>query len=561
MEKAGWFTPFTSTTGRRLTILVTLAIFAIVVVAVTGMTNNKRLADALNFSYEAITRPLAAVANARGEFNAMRASLYDLAQEFNSDQQNQQFKGAVSDNLGGFERNILHYKEILDQYPTHDNYEKEAVAYLHGQLGPLREKVLEIVELGNKPGRAADMVRTLRGSFLLVAEEISADLAALTTILEAQTQAANQYAKNLRRDNDIVSLLTLAAAAIILLLVAKTIVGSVTRPINEASKVLGRIALGEFDARVTGDYHGDMGLVKDSVNKTAEGLATFLSDKLAAERSAHESSLAKGRAEAAKEAIVSSIHYASKIQDNLRPPEELFQKNFHDHAILWKPRDIVGGDIYWMKNFPTGIILAVCDCTGHGPPGALLTMLVVSALEAVTTPENFQDPAEVMLRLDDRLAGLLNVRQNSPEAERDIAHYHDGCDLALFHIDPRGTVKVAAANLHVFIVDGVKVRQIKGQKLAIGEGRLRERGEVAVEDIPFADANKFYVSSDGLFDQMGGSPPRPFGYKVFKQMLLDRHQEPLAATTEGIWQTFETYRGQNDRRDDIEIIAFKPLNG
>ncbi len=559
--RANWLTPFTATTGRRLTILVILAMLAIVVVALTGMTNNKRLADALNFSYEAITRPLAAVANARGEFNAMRTNLYDLAQDFNSVQQNRQFQQAVSDNLAGFERNIQLYKEVLDRYPTRDSYENEAVAYLHGQLGPLRDKVRELTKLGELPGRSADMVRTLRGSFLRVAEDISTDLAALTRILEAQTEAANTYAKRLRRDNDTVSLLTLAAAAIILLMVANTIVRSVTRPINEASKVLGRIALGEFDARVTGDYQGDMGVVKESVNKTAEGLATFLSAKLAAERSAHESSLAQGRAEAAKEAIVSSIHYAGKIQDNLRPPEELFQKNFLDHAVLWKPRDIVGGDIYWMKNFPSGIILSVCDCTGHGPPGALLTMLVVSALEAVTTPENSRDPAEVMLRLDDRLAGLLNVRQNTTDSGRDLNHYHDGCDLAIFHIDPQGGVKVATSNLPVFVWDGQEVRQIKGQKLVVGEGRLKDRGQVTVSEIPFAPANKFFVASDGYFDQMGGSPPRPFGYKVFRQIIGEHHHEPLAEITERMWQTFEKYRGQQPRRDDIEIIAFKPLNG
>ncbi len=558
MKKSGWHAPFTATTGRRLALLVFLAILAVVTIAIIGMTNNKRLADAINFSYEAITRPLAAVANARGEFNAMRANLYDLAQDFNSIQQNRQFKQAVMDNLEGFTHNIQLYRSILDQHPTHDNYESEAVGYLHNQLVPLRENVVDIATLGEKPGRGADTVRTLRGTFLMVAEEISTDLAALTQILEAQTEAANKYAKHLRRNNDLVSLLTLAAAAIVLLMVANTIVRSVTRPINEASRVLGRIALGDFDARVTGAYQGDMGVIKDSVNTTAQGLATFLSDKLAAERQAHDASLAKGRAEAAKEAIVASIHYAGKIQDNLRPPEELFRRNFQDHAVVWKPRDIVGGDIYWMKNFPSGILLCVCDCTGHGPPGALLTMLVVSALEAVATPDNCREPAEVMLGLDQRLAGLLNVRQNTPAAEENLANYHDGCDLAVFFIDNAGLVRVAASNIHVFIGDGKDVRQIKGQKLAIGEGRLRSSGEVTVETVPFAGENKFFVASDGLFDQMGGTPLRPFGYKIFRQILLDHHAAPLAEITGKIWQAFETYRGHNDRRDDLEIIAFIP---
>ncbi len=267
--------------------------------------------------------------------------------------------------------------------------------------------------------------------------------------------------------------------------------------------------------------------------------------------------------EAQNQTILSSIDYASKIQKNLLPRADVFATTFADYSIIWKPRDIVGGDIYWMKAFDEGAVLCVCDCTGHGTPGALLTMLVVSAMETTVNEHNYQDTAEIMYQLDKRLVSVLNVRQPSDAVGSSTLDFNDGCDLAILYVAKDGAVTASAANTHLFVCDGTTVTQHKGQRLSIGEGSLTSKAQVKCVTIAADPQQKFYIASDGLYDQIGGDTahdkaPRPFGYKPFKQLILDHHAQPQAAISDAVWRAFETYRGQQARRDDVLFITFKP---
>jgi len=271
----------------------------------------------------------------------------------------------------------------------------------------------------------------------------------------------------------------------------------------------------------------------------------------------HQSKLAKGRAEAAKEAIMSSIEYASRIQKSLLPPDSEFKEAFSDYSIIWKPRDIVGGDIYWIKNFDNGTLLCVCDCTGHGTPGALLTMLVVSAFEAAVTADNCQDTAQVIWDLDKRFTRTLNTKiHNDVIRGLDI---RDGCDLAVFFIAKDGNVAFSSSHTHVFICDGNSVQNIKGQKIFIGEGKLPDKNEIKTTHIPANPNNKFYIASDGLFDQPGGESNTPFGYDVFMRIILENHNADQTFISEKIWEGFEKYRKDVPRVDDFELISFIPF--
>lgn len=253
--------------------------------------------------------------------------------------------------------------------------------------------------------------------------------------------------------------------------------------------------------------------------------------------------------------IVESINYASKIQKNLLPPENAMEKAFSDHSVIWKPRDIVGGDIYWMEQFGNGTVLCVADCTGHGTPGALLTMLVVSVLDGTIWPSNCDDTAGIVRRLDQKLSSVLHVDGCHGNG---IADIDDGCDIAVLFADSDGSVHFSSGNIPVFVCDGKDVTQYKGQRIFVGEGKLKSKDDVATVSIPANPENKFYVASDGLFDQIGGENGRTFGYKVFKQIILDNHDEKLPIITGKVWDAFEEYRGGEARRDDFELIAFKP---
>jgi serine phosphatase RsbU (regulator of sigma subunit) len=217
----------------------------------------------------------------------------------------------------------------------------------------------------------------------------------------------------------------------------------------------------------------------------------------------------------------------------------------------------VGGDIFWLKNFESGTVLCVCDCTGHGAPGAMLTMLVVSAFEDILNENNCHDTAGVIWRLERRLVSGFGVE---PVARgKGGADIYDGCDLAVMFIKKDGGINLSSANMPVFICNGNEVRHIKGQRLRIGEGLLAGSSEIQTQHIETNPGDKFYIASDGLFDQPGGGvKPVPFGYGRFKNIILENHSESLDTVSDKIWAAFEDYRGDEQRVDDFELIAFKP---
>jgi serine phosphatase RsbU (regulator of sigma subunit) len=267
-----------------------------------------------------------------------------------------------------------------------------------------------------------------------------------------------------------------------------------------------------------------------------------------------ESESAKRKTEIANDKIMESINYASKIQRNLLPDKNVMENAFHDYSVIWKPRDIVGGDIYWLKQFDEGSVLCVADCTGHGTPGALLTMLAVSAFESVIKPSNCHDTANAVWLIDQRLASVLNVKSDA--SNMDIK---DGCDLAVLFIAKDGGVTLSTGNTDVFVCDGKKVTRYKGQRIFVGEGKLKSKDDVKTLTVAPNDGNKFYIASDGLYDQVGGSENVPYGYAEFERIILENHNQSQNAISNKVWEAFETYRGENKRRDDMELISFKPL--
>ena len=255
--------------------------------------------------------------------------------------------------------------------------------------------------------------------------------------------------------------------------------------------------------------------------------------------------------------ILDNINYASKIQKNLLPKNDTLEAAFSDHSIIWKPRDVVGGDIFWLKNFDRGSVLCVCDCTGHGTSGALLTTLVVSALEAVVWPSNCHDTANIVWQVEQRLAAVLHVDRNN-ENKHGIMDINDGCDIAVLFVANDKSVTISAGNINVFVCDGMEVTRHKGQPIFIGEGKLASADNINAIKIPANPDNKFYIASDGMCDQIGGSRGMQFGYKIFKKIILENHNEKQDIISGKIWTAFEEYRGNEPRRDDFELITFKP---
>jgi len=326
----------------------------------------------------------------------------------------------------------------------------------------------------------------------------------------------------------------LIIAIIILIIIVYFVLGKLLLPVKHLVKGLGKIAESKMEARIEGNYNDEFGEIKDAINN------------MAADTKAHMN-------------IISGIEYASKIQKNLLPPDIIFNEAFEDHFYIWKPKDIVSGDIYWIKNFEKGTVLCVCDCTGHGTPGALLTMLVTSIFESSITNDNYSDTSLIIWELEKRLISALNVNTDIINKGLTI---NDGCDLAVLFISKDGTVKISAGNTNVFVCDGEKVTRFKGQKIRVGDGLIKSKDDIKTNIVPANPKNKFYISSDGLYEQVGSFPGTqgvmPFGYDTLEKIIMENHNEEQKIITQKIWQAFEEYRGSNAQRDDFQLITFKP---
>jgi len=183
-------------------------------------------------------------------------------------------------------------------------------------------------------------------------------------------------------------------------------------------------------------------------------------------------------------------------------------------------------------------------------------MLVVSAFESTITEQSHKDTAEILYMLDKRLAAVLNVKTGSDE----YTDINDGCDLAVLFIAKDGSVTMSSGNTNIFVCDGKSVTRHRGQKIYVGEGKIKSKDKVKTTVIPADPANKFYIASDGLYDQIGGNDLIPYGYDEFEKLILETHNEKHSIISNTIWQSFETYRGDNARRDDFELITFTPNN-
>ena len=253
--------------GGRLGLMTVIALLTLVLEAFFGISNGRRLNNEINFGYEAVTRPLAAVSAARGEFNAMRAGLFNLAQDFNTTDQSGAFRDQVLNSLSNYENSVRLYKGVLEKYGTDDPYERDAVDYLFGQLTPLRGQVEYIAGVAGKTGRAADAVQLIRGGFSDAADDTAKELAVLTDILEAQTNLENEHARQMQNANALFSVLAASLGALFLVAASYLITRSITAPMKKIRQAAEDLSQGNLEARIDYRSQNEIGALAENFRK------------------------------------------------------------------------------------------------------------------------------------------------------------------------------------------------------------------------------------------------------------------------------------------------------
>lgn len=252
----------------------------------------------------------------------------------------------------------------------------------------------------------------------------------------------------------------------------------------------------------------------------------------------------------ANRTITDSIAYARTIQQAILPAEDALRTAFGDVFVLYRPRDIVSGDFYWIHENEKGMkFIAVADCTGHGVPGAFMSVIGASLLDQIVIERNLESPAEILTELH---AGVRRaLRQDAADTAAE-----DGLDLALCRIEPE-TVTFAGARRPLYAVDGAgRFVELSGDRASIGGTRRSAEREFRNYLLPREPGMTLYLATDGFADQ-NGPAGKPFGSRRLRELLRENAKLPLAEQAEALAEALDVHRSGEPQRDDVTVVGLR----
>lgn len=254
--------------------------------------------------------------------------------------------------------------------------------------------------------------------------------------------------------------------------------------------------------------------------------------------------------ESQNERMLDSIRYAEMIQRSLLPGIERIKVVSTDSMFIWIPKDIVGGDIFYTYADPDMSLIALMDCTGHGVPGAFLTMIVYSEIRKIIMEDKCRQPSEILSRLNKAVKNVLH--KNNQDANTD-----DGLDAAVCAIDHSGKhVDYAGARIPLFYVANGTVHTVNGDKQSIGYKDSDDDFVFTNHRIDVENPYSFYLKTDGFTDQLGGEKQLRFGTNRFKELIQNNYNASYGDQRKTFLQALITYQGDNEQMDDITLIGF-----
>jgi len=256
------------------------------------------------------------------------------------------------------------------------------------------------------------------------------------------------------------------------------------------------------------------------------------------------------------EKISDSIDYASLIQHALIPKSDTFKAFFSDSLTLWEPRDVVGGDIYLTEQLSDNEIVAmVIDCTGHGVPGAFVTMLVKAVeqqiLASIKDKKTYVSPGKMLEIFNKSIKLLL-------QQESDDSISNAGFDAGiLYYNKAKQLVRFAGAEIPLFVLKKGGLEVIKGNRHSVGYKKSDINYKFTDHELHVKDDTQFYITSDGYLDQNGGAKGFPFGKRRFKELLKAHETKSMSDQKKLFIEALHDYQGEHERNDDITLVALK----
>jgi len=330
----------------------------------------------------------------------------------------------------------------------------------------------------------------------------------------------------------------------------------VLAPLARLTRSAGAIATGDYTIRLRNTRGDEIGQLTKAFNHMAETVHDYTEtlEQRVNERT-EELRQSNEQLGVVNRQVMDSIQYASLLQSAILPDERTMARRLGDVFALWRPRDVVGGDFYVFRELgsdPDGdFLIGVVDCSGHGVPGAFMTMMVNAVLDHVVSENEGGDPAAI-------LGGVNRLVRAALARGRENPRFDNGLDIGLCLVRPgAGELVFSGGRIGLHVVDPEgSVSEIKGDAQSLGYRRSRIDHVFTSHRVPLAAGAEFYMTTDGFLDQAGGPRGFGFGNRRFDAMLLEQRGKPMAERKAAFARTLADYQGDHAQRDDITLLGF-----
>lgn len=248
--------------------------------------------------------------------------------------------------------------------------------------------------------------------------------------------------------------------------------------------------------------------------------------------------------------VTDSIRYAKRLQESILPPEKRIHDLMPDSFVLYRPKDIVSGDFYWVDRVKDKVLFAAVDCTGHGVPGAFMSLIGHNGLNQAVKERQHTRPSDVLKELN-------RIAYEALHKDREQYLVRDGMDMAFCSYDPSTReLEYAGANCPLYVVRRGELMQFSPNKSAIGSFELADM-VFTDHSIQLEPGDMVYIFSDGYADQFGGPKGKKFLYKQFRDTLVGVSQEPTVRQRSLLQEVFNNWRGAHEQVDDILVMGMR----
>jgi serine phosphatase RsbU (regulator of sigma subunit) len=422
-----------------------------------------------------------------------------------------------------------------------DSKNKVFASYIENQDEKeiLKQKILNIYIKNDKKKSFS----CKNDTYLIVSAPVFIDKKYVATfVLFSSTDSLNKSIK----EQFILTLILSVILFIIMVILAFKLQTIFTKPLLKLEAMMKKITNNtNYDLTLKHNYKDEFGIVFDGFN-------TMLST---IEEQKQKMQTAKKEIEAIHKNTQASIEYAALIQDALIPNNEYFQKFFKEYFTIWTPRDMVGGDIYLLEELRDGdeCIIMYIDCTGHGVPGAFVTMLVKALERQVISQINLTQeevsPAKILSFFNKSMKQLL--KQEDLDSLSNVGF--DGG--ILYYNKKEQIVKFSGASTPLYYIEDDELKTLKGDRYSVGYKKCDANHNYAQYTLNVKEGMQFYLSTDGYIDQNGGEKSFSFGRKRFLNIIKENHTKSMSLQKEIFINELSKYQGVEDRNDDITLIG------